>query len=336
MKSIYTFLLESLSGTSDDSLYYRNGINRLLYMTKDRVEGISQKFGIPGEVDDPKNRGAVIKYGRSISYPLLPDEMEVIPRKDWKLDVLGDVCMEALYHPHKAKVSKWDMEHFNKRHDYFLCMQCTNAKPYCSSQVATMWGRFRDYVDFGSFAFGIEPWSLSNLYPGRWLEWDHMNEDHYMHFLYCEQTIKGILEFQKKHQYKKMFVFCQHPYPQDPVTWMMEENIDNCRDWIEVITTPEFRDKVQDEYPQLNRGTYIMRMPGLDLSRKTFVAALSKEITNEDDRKKLKSLIDDSYPATSINYLDPDIAKKAYADGCWPDDPEWIEKYEKQLKEENE
>lgn len=240
--------------------------------------------------------------------------------------------MEALHHPHKAKVSKWDIDNFRKKHDYLLLMQCTNAKPYCSSSVAIRLGRFRDYVDFGSLAFGVEPWTLSNLYPGRWLEWDHMKEDHYMHFQYCEQTIRGILDFQKAHKYKKVFVFCQHPYPCDPVTWMLDDNTEDCRDWLVNLSTPEYRARVKRDNKQLVRGLWIMRMPYLVSTRRLIANALCDEISDKDEQKKIRALVDGDDRAVSTNTFDPEVAKKAYKDGYWPDDPEWLDKYEKEMK----
>lgn len=294
------------------------------------------KFKITGDLEDSKNRPNIIKYGRSVAYPILPEELEVIPRDEWILDDLGNVNMEALHHPHKAKVSQWDIDNFRKKHDYLLLMQCTNAKPYCSASVARMYSRFRDYLDFGSLAFGVEPWALSNLYPGRWLEWDHMQEDHYMHFQYCEQTIQGILDFQEKHKYKKVFVFCQHYYPCDPVTWMLEDNTGDCRDWLVLLSTPEYRARVKRENKQLVRGLYIMRMPTLVSSRRLVANALCDEIDDEDEQKKIRALVEDPDQATSTNTFDRDIAKKAYADGYWPDDPEWLDKYEKENNEGDE
>lgn len=337
MKSISEFLTERvLSGTSDSALYYRQGYIRLNYMADDRWKKRDmEKYHITKDLGDPKNRANITKYGRSVSYPILPDELEVIPRKNWKLRNLGDVNMEAMVQEDDDMVYDWATDNFRKKHDYLLLMQCTNAKPYCSSTQAKAWQRFRGYVDFGSLSDGVYPWVYSNLYPCRWFEWDHAQEDHYMHFLGTRHAIQGILKFQKKHKYKKIFVFCQSAYPQDPVTWMLDENIDNCRDWLVVITTPEFREKVKKAYPTLKNGTYIMRMPIMAMSRQAFVDALCKEIKDKDDRKKLNALVDDSSIETSVNFFDPKVAKKAYADGYWPDDPEWLDKYEKKMREEN-
>lgn len=328
MTSLSQFLSEevtNLSGTSDNSLYYREGLNKLQWMNQKDSDVIRKRLGISKGLDRRGDRSKIIQYGRSISYPFVPNEMEVIKRSDWSLEDFGDVSIETLYHPHKKIASDWAMDHFEKKHYYFLLMQCTNKKPYCASAVSRMWYKFRDFVDFGSGAFGIECWDYSNLYPSRWLEWDHMREDHYMHFLYCEQMIEGIRQFQRKNKYKKIYAFFQHPYPMDPVTWMLEENIDNCRDWLIVITTDEFHERFEKAHPEFTFGTKIMRIPSSDFSTSEFVKILSKELS-DDDAKRLHKVLSKEEDPKAFDAYNKDSATAAYKALMWPSDPKWIEK----------
>jgi hypothetical protein len=350
MRSIYNYIKENVisdkitpeqskenkgDDTSDDSLLFRVGYYNLVWKMKDPQERIIDKYNIHGS----NKRKGIIQYAKEHTFPLLSDDMEVIHRKDWELDILNGVSLDALYHPH---YDKWFDNMYKKhkpKHKVMVAFECSNKKPYCWNHINMTWvQRFGDFCDFGTFDAGIVPWQFSNLYPYRWDEWDHYAEDKYMTYCYVEDTKKGLLKFHKQFpEYEKIIFICQNERPQRPVQELWDDNVENIRDWVVILVDDKLREDVKKQFKRgTNPGIIIQRITNSHLTKKKFADELMKIYKDKKTKDLiLKRLNAETYDLNKegvVNIYDPEIAKLAYKHKVDMYDPEYskyIEEYKK-------
>lgn len=327
-------------GTTDNSLYYRMGRFKLDWKSKASKSGASNiisKYNIRGS----NKRAGLIAWQRDVAYPLCPDELEHIHRKDWELDILDGVSEDALYHKH------YDMwwDHIYKthkpRHKVLTVFECSNQKPYCFvGSIKQYAHRWADFSDFASMDYGIQQWEFTNMYPSRWDEWDHYKEDPRIQYLYAEKTKERILEYHKHFpQYDKIIFICQNNHPQRPVNELWEDNTNNFRDWAIVLTNDEFRKGIKAAHSDMGNGILIQRTLGMDYTKKKYVEALCKCYSSQKDKdeikRRLKMDAKELEQEGIYNIYGPDVARAAYKDGKNPFDPKFMEEYAMKFKEEH-
>jgi len=357
MKNLFDYILERLaptpeqsedmagSKTSDNALYYRMGRFKFDWKPAKAQEPIARKYNIHGS----NKRAGLVAWQKDVAYPLLPDELECIHRKDWELDILEGVSEDALNHPHYDQWWDYIYKHHKPRHKVLTVFECSNQKPYCFiGPVKYYTVRWSNFTDFASMDYGIQQWEFSNMYPSRWDEWDHYKEDPRIRYLYAEKTKQRILEYHKNFpQYDKIIFICQNNHPQRPVNELWEDNTNNFRDWAIILTDDEFRKGIRAANPSLakNEGILIQRTILTDYCHKKYAETLAKCYTSQKDKDAIKERVKwsthDCAKAGLFNIFDPEIAKEAYKQGIMPFDEkfmkEQVEKHKpKEEKEDNE
>ena len=321
------------SKTSNSSLLYRIGCYNLNWKMREDQKRLIDKYDIRGG----NCRKNIIKWQRKVSYPLLPDELEVVHRKDWELDILHGVGLDALYHKHYTMWFDNMYKNFKPRNKVLTVFECSNKKPYCFVQSTKQYvTKYSDFSDFASIAYGIIPWDFTNLYPVRWDEWDHYSEDPYMAYCYSEATKKGILEFHKKFpQYEKIIFVCQNDKPQRPANELWEDNTDNFRDWAIILTDDDFREGVKRHFGEgVNMGIVIQRTLVCEYTKKKYAECLAEQYSDQKSKdtimSRLKMSASECEKEGLYNMYDPDIAKFAYEKGVLPCDSKFMEDYKKE------
>lgn len=325
--------------TSDDALLYRVGFYNLNWKPKESQEKIIKKYNIRGD----HFRQGIIQWQREASYPLLPDDLEIVHRKDWELDILNGVSLDALYHKHYTMWFDNMYKNYKPKHKVLTVFECSNKKPYCYTQVNKYYVlRFAEFTDFASIAYGIIPWDFTNMYPVRWDEWDHYSEDPYMAYCYAEATKKGILEFHKRFpEYEKIIFVCQNNKPQRPANELWEDNTDNFRDWAVILTDDDFRKSLRRSFKPDDRGgegIMIQRTLILAFTKKKYAELLAKQYKDQETKDLImKRLCMDGRECEQsglTNIYDPEMAKVAYKQGVMPCDTKFIEEYKKNKEKE--
>lgn len=326
------------SGTTDDALYYRMGRFKFYWAAnKSRMEGIANKYNIRGA----NKRAGLIAWQKDVAYPLCPEELEAIPRKDWELDILDGVSEDALYHKHYDIWWDYIYKHHKPRHQVLTVFECSNQKPYCYvGSIRYYPTRWSDWTDFASMDYGIQQWEFVNMYPSRWDEWDHYKEDARIQYLYAEKTKERILEYHKNFpQYKKIIFICQNNHPQRPVNELWADNTDNFRDWAIVLTDDDFRKGIRAAYPDMEEGILIQRTLNTDYTHKKYAEALASCYSNPKDKEAIKERvkwdINDCKKAGLYNIYSPEIAKLAYKRGVSPFDEKFMKEYKEQHNSED-
>lgn len=199
---------------TDDDLLYHAGTIKLNWKKKvdpRNYKRIVSKYGT--------TREGLIQWQKETSYPIIPDEEEIIHRDEWDLETLNGATEEALYHKHYDVWWDYIYKNHKPQHKILTVFECSNQKPYFHAKPPKYYAdRWSDYSDFASIAYGIQPWEFVNMYPSRWDEWDHFRETPHMQHLYSEKTKERILEYHKHFpQYEKMIFICQSRHPQSPV-----------------------------------------------------------------------------------------------------------------------
>ena len=352
MESILKYIIEKLAptpeeskkmageGTTDNALYYRMGRFKFDWKSKtakQRIAKVVNKYNIRGE----HKRSGLISWQKDAAYPLCPDELECIHRKDWELDILDGVSEDALYHKHYDIWWDYIYKHHKPRHKVLTVFECSNMKPYCYAGSLKQYAhRWADFSDFASMDYGIQQWEFTNMYPSRWDEWDHYKEDPRIQFLYAEKTKERILEYHKNFpQYEKIIFICQNNHPQRPVNELWEDNTNNFRSWAVILIDDDFRKKIESKYPHMGKGILIQRIVNLPCTRKKYIEELCKCYSSQKDKDEIKrrekmssqELIKEGI----YNIYGPKVAAAAYAEGKNPFDPDFMKEYAEKFKKEN-
>lgn len=355
MKTLYDILTPNLTesaptpeeseqnagkGTSDNALYYRMG--RFKFDWKSRSEtkqfqSVIDKYNIRGS----NARKGIVDWQKDVAYPLCPDELECIHRKDWELDILEGVSEDALNHPHYDLWWDYIYNHHKPRHKILTVFECSNQKPYCYVGSLRYYAhRWNDYSDFASMDYGIQQWEFVNMYPSRWDEWDHYKEDSRMQYLYAEKTKERILEYHKNFpQYDKIIFICQNDHPQRPVNELWEDNTNKFRDWAVILTDDEFRKGARRANPDMGMGIFIQRTLNFDYTHKKYADLLASLYSNKEDKEEIKRRVHMSSRELEseglYNIYAPEVAKEAYKHGVFPFDEKFMNEYKKNFKPSN-
>lgn len=231
---------------SDDALYYHLG--RIKLSGNKRTQRL---YGL--DTPESRTRDGVIKYAKKALVPFLPDEQNLIPRSQWDVESAIGVNEKNLMWTHFWTFINWARENHTRSHDYLICFECTNRKPYGISPVpALMYGaRYSRYLDMCAVNNGPIPYELSHHYPVRFDEWRHNLESPSIRYKYMMITGHRFLRYVKKLGYKKVFVCMQHPDTQIIFDKLYEQNINNCREWLFIISDQHMRDEYYTAIPQM-------------------------------------------------------------------------------------
>ena len=167
----------------------------------------------------PENE-VYVKAFDKMSYPLIPDSMEVIKRKDWAVfeDLLGEK-LEILHHPVFTEMHKYICDHFKRKSDILIVRECGKKKPYRFNEVMKNLVSIKKKVpelkkvyDFAVLSnSGVVPLDEGNdfsfCYPFRYYDWNHGVEEAKGIRQDVEDTMYNYLSnFIKKTGYKKVAI----------------------------------------------------------------------------------------------------------------------------------
>jgi hypothetical protein len=351
MRNLTDFILEKIAPspeeskemagdkTSDNSLYYRIGRFKFEWNpNKDKQQRILKKY----KKDGYDLRKTLISWQKDVAFPLLPEELEVIPRSEWELDILEGVSEDALYHKHYDVW--WD--HIYKthkpRHKVLTVFECSNQKPYFYAGPQKYYGlRWCDFSDFASLDYGIQQWEFVNMYPSRWDEWNHYAEDHRMQYLYTEKTKERILEYHKRFpEYEKIIFICQNNHPQRPVNELWEDNTNHFRDWAIILTDDKFRDGIHRALPHMGNGILIQRTISTNYCHKKYAEALASCYSDEKTKQQIKERVKwdvhkcEQEGVYNVYGLEP--AVEAYKQKVSLFDPKFMKEYKEKFSKKEE
>lgn len=278
MISLFDYIVEEAPKT-DDAIYYRLGKNKYSWVgiRKDRREPVDRKY----HTDGGKSREGLIRYAKGEMPKILPDNKEVVHRKDWDLNGLIGETEKQLLHPAYWNLTEYILKYHKRKHDILTIFECSSAKPYSTSSFLSRYiSRFNGVSDFACISNpGIVPMEYSHFYPYRYDEWDHFAEKEDIADKYCKVNIGRLLAYKQKLRYKHVLVLMQHPAPQKAIDIMYDKNIENCRDWLHIISDDSFRKTLKDKYYSKfnsNMGLLYTRTMGTKYAMDAYVRALSK------------------------------------------------------------
>lgn len=329
MKSLFKFILEEAPKT-DNAIYYRLGKNKYSWVGKrnDRREPVDRKYGTNGG----KSREGLIRYAKGEMPKILPDEKEVVHRKYWDLPGLIGETEKQLLHPAYWNLTEY-IQKYHKRHsDILTIFECSSAKPYSTSSFLSRFiKRFNGLSDFACISNpGIVPMEYSHFYPYRYDEWDHFAEKDDIADKYVKVNIGRLIKYKKELGYKHVLVLMQHPSPQKAIDIMYDKNIENCRDWLHIISNDNFRKTLKEKYYSKynnNMGLLYTRTMGTTYTMDTYIRYLNKYLDSngKDMLKDIKDLMDEYSGSTLDKKLSeyrkehdlPDIDLQYGADNKW-------------------
>lgn len=281
MKSLF----QILEAISNQTLYFRTGVLRLAQGAPDVVQNMKKKYNIP-EPTSSRFRSAVIKAGRDMNPTIVNPDAEPINRDDWDLTGLTGACERQLMHPHYWSMMDCMCDNLKRKRDILTILECSITKPYYNNSIISYyWRRYRAFSDFGAqVSCGIAPYSMSKYYPFRWNEWNHADETEDLAYKYALVSAKRFLKYVKALGYKHVIVLMQSEQAQAGLDYLYKANIDNCQDWMTIISTKEWRNRNINRYKKFYDGP---SYKGLGKSR-----LMNMTDTKNAYKKTLKSLLD--------------------------------------------
>ena len=290
-------ITESKSPTSDNAIWFRLGIHKYLW-SKPSQEKWNKKYNI--SKTDP--RPGIIRMAKDIMVKPLKSEQEVIGRGDWDLDGLIGESEKQLLHPDYWTMQQYIYDVHKRKHDVLTIFECSNAKPYSSQSIVRniFLEKYDYFTDFACISNpGIIPMEFSHFYPYRYDEWDHYAEEPDIAQKYCDVNIARVLHYVKKLGYKHVLVVMQNDHPQTLFNQMVKDNVDNCNDWLHIVTNDNFRKSYHASADAKfgNHGLAIQRMQSSPALRERYEKVLHKYIDSdrEKDWKSLMKILDKIY-----------------------------------------
>lgn len=316
MKSLFNFIFEA-APKSDNTIYYKIGLNKFNWQKGDRKNDIINKFNIRGD----HFRQGIISYAKSAMVPILPDNEEIIHRDKWDLPGLIGETEKQLMHPDYWTMTEYILSKHKRKRDILTLFECSNSKPYSSNRnIRKLFlDKYGVFTDFASISNpGIIPMEYSHFYPYRYDEWDHFAEKEDIANKYVKVNASRFLHYVKTLGYKHVFVIMQHPAPQKALKWLYDNDIEGCKKWLTLVIDGQFREKIETKLKRKfganAGGLYITRMISAPDIREHYETLLKKEL-NEEDKKKLEELqeIYKNYKGkTKKKYLDEFNEKYGY------------------------
>lgn len=302
MISLYNYIkentiTESKSPTSDNAIWYRLGIHKYLW-SKPSQEKWNRKYNI--SKTDP--RPGIIRMAKDIMVKPLPSEKEVIGRANWDLDGLIGESEKQLLHPDYWTMQQYIYDVHKRKSDVLTIFECSNAKPYSTQSIVKniFLEKYDYFTDFACISNpGIIPMEFSHFYPYRYDEWDHYAEEPDIAQKYCDVNIARVLHYVKELGYKHVLVVMQNDHPQTLFNQMIKDNIDNCKDWLHIVTNDNFRKSYHASADKKfgGRGLAVQRMQSSPALRERYESVLHKYIdsSKEEDWKELMKILDKIY-----------------------------------------
>lgn len=266
-------------GCSDRSIYKRLGLHKWKHVIKSaphRAKNIKQLY--PNLLEDDNQ---LIEWFKESNGKLVPNELEIIPRKDWNmLEQVGEI-ESSLMSPHKWTFFDYICKNPVEKKKILVVFECCNSKPYCQDSMKKWYlSRFRTFCDFTCGAYGLVPEEYSMLYPVREDEWSHSAESELVGFKYNVVSCSRGYDYIKSQGYEHVIVYFQNPQPEEFLKWM--SNIDDDKVKFHFVVTPELLKQLEENYPQLGNGMRVMRLVNLTDSRITFMNTLQSILEGED------------------------------------------------------
>ena len=291
MINLYNYLIteDEFVGSSDKAVYKRLAQHKFNHKTKTEQEKIKKKYpGIPNDTD------ALVKWFKSANGKLVPNELEIINRKEWnQLGQVGEI-ENSLMSPHKWSFFEYICKNPRKKKNKILTvLECSNSKPYCQDPAKKWYfSRFRSFTDFACGAYGIVPEEYSQLYPVREDEWAHSDESESVAFKYNLISCNRGYEYIKAMGYEKVIVLFQNPAPEEFLRWMQNMDAEIKRKLV-FVNSDQFMSQLKQKYPQLGNGLIVTRFVNLEPVHKRYMKLLKESLSGDDlDRiEELEKLI---------------------------------------------
>lgn len=157
--------------------------------------------------------------------PILPQEREIIKRKDWaEFETLMDEKLDILNHPIFEKMAEYIRENSKQQSDYLVVCSCGHKKPYSKSPYfqgytkALKCPELKNAYDLVVLSnSGVIPINEGNdfsfCYPFRYYDWNHAKEEQKG----IKQDVEDkmyfyIKEYIKSKSYKKIAISSRETY----------------------------------------------------------------------------------------------------------------------------
>lgn len=153
--------------------------------------------------DNKKIQYVIQKLGN-----IIPDEDEIIHRKDWaKMDSLIGESIEILHHPVFKIMNEYIINNYSQRSDNLLICSCSSRKPYSKAINYSKYLKIPNLDTIVMSNSGVIPinnhFDMSIKYPFRYYNWDHMKESNELkkeeeNFMYeCAEKFINNTSFKK-------------------------------------------------------------------------------------------------------------------------------------------
>lgn len=299
MKKLYDYIIESSNPVSDEAILYKIGkykfnANQTIRSSgSNALQNAIKKYNI--DKDNP--RAGLIRWAKSVTPRLLPDNEEIIHRKYWSLDTLNGETEKQLIHLDYWTIGQYILQNHKRKHDILTVFECSTSKPYASNKIikANYLEKYGAFTDFACMSNpGLIPLEYSQFYPYRFDEWDHGAESKDIANKYRIVNKYRFVNYIKKLGYKHVIVLMQNPYTQLCIDDAYDENIGDCKDWLHIVTDKQFWKTSKSKYLQKfdnNMGLLIQRLLTQPYTRESYRRNL-KKCLNGDDVKKFEKLVD--------------------------------------------
>ena len=295
MKTLQDFILEQRGDIiSDNAVYYKIAMHKY---KRPQVKPYWDKDYNINNLSGPDKRKALIKAIKDKTPRILQDQRELIPRKYWDLTSLIGETEKQLMSQDYYTMMKYMRENNKRQHDILTIFECSNDKPYCDMSVRKRLylDKYRVFTDYCSgTAFGVVPFEYSMYYPFRYDEWNHTLEQEDILEKYTYVSKCRFLSYFKAMGYKKCVVAMQHLQNQKFLYEIWRDNIDNAKDWMYIVNTPEqfkkYCDKLLPKFNN-NKGMVITRLQTNPMFYERYQKLL-KKCLDADQRKDFDKLLE--------------------------------------------
>ena len=287
MKTLQSFLFEQRGDIiSDDAVYYTISMHKY---KRPQVKPYWDKDYNIKNLSGSDKRKALIKAIKDNTAKILQDQRELIPRKYWDLTSLIGETEKQLMSQDYYTMMKYMRENNKKQHDVLTIFECSNDKPYCDMSVRKRLylDKYRAFTDCCCAAFGVVPLEYSMFYPFRFDEWDHAAEKEDIAEKYSWVSKCRFLSYFKAMGYKKCVVAMQYLPAQNFLYEIWRDNINNAKDWMYIVNTPEqfkkYCDKLLPKFHN-NKGMVITRLQTNPMFYERYQRLLKKCLDKDQQR----------------------------------------------------
>lgn len=294
MKTLKDFILEQRGDIiSDNAVYYKIAMHKY---KRPQVKPYWDKDYNINNLSGPDKRKALIKAIKDKTPRILQDQRELIPRKYWDLTSLIGETEKQLMSQDYYTMMKYMRENNKRQHDILTIFECSNDKPYCDMSVRKRLylDKYRVFTDCCCAAFGVVPLEYSMFYPFRFDEWDHAAEKEDIAEKYAWVSKCRFLSYFKAMGYKKCVVAMQYLPAQKFLYEIWRDNINNAKDWMYIVNTPEqfkkYCDKLLPKFNN-NKGMVITRLQTNPMFYERYQKLL-KKCLDADQRKDFDKLLE--------------------------------------------